>query len=54
MHKTEKHTAKMPIKEDSLYFPFSTEQPPLLNIWLFQAVLCSHVYSISGKFGWFL
>ena len=50
IHKTDKNTKKMSIKEDWLYFVISTQQPTLLNIWLFWAEFCSHVYSIWCKF----
>ena len=50
IHKKDKNTEKMPFKEDWLYLLISTQQPALLNIWLFPAVFCSHVCSISCKF----
>ena len=45
---------KNDFNEDWLYFLISTQQPALLNIWLFSAVFCYHVYSILCKFGWLL
>ena len=48
--KRQKKPEKISIKEDWLYFLISTQQPSLLNIWLFPAIFCSYVYSISCKF----